>query len=77
MAKIENQVFRLRNYKEIQLEGYNQKLKFPGGQEFHIVNDVLYMSGHPVPIDMQNKLIKWIADNPNLFIGDTRIFRNH
>lgn len=74
MAKIVNKVYRLRNYREVKLPGYNDKLKFPGGQEFHIVNDVLYIGGHPVPTEMQAKIIKWILDNPNLFIGDTRNF---
>ena len=74
MAKVLNKVYRLRNYAELQMPGYTEKLKFTGGQEFHIVNDVLYMSGHPVPGNMQVHIIKWIEDNPNLFIGDTRKF---
>lgn len=47
MAKIVNKVYRLRYQNELQLPGYAEPLKFVNGQEFHIVNDVLYMGGHP------------------------------
>lgn len=74
MAKIVNKVYRLRYQNELQLPGYAEPLKFVNGQEFHIVNDVLYMGGHPVPMNMQKQIIDWITGNPHLFIGDTRQF---
>ena len=74
MGNIGNQVYRLRNYAELQMPGYADKLKFQGGQEFHIINNVLYMGGHPVTTNMQVHIVNWITSNPNLFIGDTRKF---
>ena len=74
MGKIMNKVLRLRYKDTLKIPGYSEALRFPNGQEFHIVNDVIYMGGHPVPMDIQEHIFKWIMDNPHLFIGDTRQF---
>lgn len=42
-------------------------LDFKKGTEFHIVMDVLYMQGFPVPQSLQTTIIAWINNNPNLF----------
>ncbi len=76
MSNIINKVFRLKNDLDLNLDGYKQMLNFKGGQEFHIVNNILYMNAHPLPAELQNKLIKWIKENPVLFIDDTRKFRD-
>jgi len=49
-------------------------MNFKGGEEFHIVTDVVYMQGHPLPPEMQNMFYEWITKNPTLFIDDTRQF---
>lgn len=74
MSKIENKVLRLKHATELKLAGYNTPLKFKNGEEFHIVNDVLYMSGYPVSPTIQSQIIEWIKNNKLLFIGDTRKF---
>lgn len=70
-VKVVDSVYRLKN---------DYTLKFPnmddislnGGQEFHIVADVLYMGGYPLPAGLQTAMIDWIMNNPALFIGDNR-----
>jgi hypothetical protein len=47
-------------------------LKFPARTEFHIVMDVVYMQGFPLPANLQATLYNWIAENPRLF---TEIFK--
>lgn len=42
-------------------------LEFPAGTEFHIVMDVVYMQGFPVPQSVNSTIMNWISDNPNLF----------
>jgi len=42
-------------------------LSFKSGVEFHIVMDVVYMSGFPVPSNVQQQLLSWILDNQSLF----------
>jgi len=52
------------------MEGMN----FKSGDEFHIVNDVVYMQGAMLPPEMQDMFYNWITKNPALFIDDTRNF---
>jgi hypothetical protein len=73
-AKIGNRVYRLKNGMVLDIPNTTESLKLRNGEEFHIVNDVLYMQGFPVPTGLQAFLIKWIKDNPVLFVNDTRIF---
>ena len=42
-------------------------MEFPEATEFHIVMGVLYMKGFPVPQSVQQTMLTWIEDNPNLF----------
>jgi len=72
-VKITNRVFRLKHKKEIEAPT-GDMLKFKSGEEFHIVADVLYMNGYPVPAGLQTFLINWIMNNKILFVEDTRIF---
>ena len=76
MAKVKyvNKVFRLKKPMEISLRNIPEALKFKLGEEFHIVLDVLYMNGHPLPRMFQTSLISWIESNQNLFLDDTRQF---
>lgn len=68
---IQNKVYRLRNpYKFKDIKG----LEFKGGEEFHIVMDVVYMHGAMLPPEMQNMFYNWITKNPKLFVDDTRQF---
>lgn len=73
-VKITNKVYRLKHPQQLNVPGNPDELRFDGGQEFHIVADVLYMNGFPIPQSMQDYLIKWIMDNPLYFIEDTRNF---
>lgn len=49
----------------------NTKLKFPKGTEFEIVADIVYMSGFPIPQEMQRTLYNWLVAN----MGNTKIFK--
>ena len=42
-------------------------LSFPAGTEFHIIQDMVYMHGHPLPPDSQEGALGWITGNMNLF----------
>lgn len=72
-VKISNIVYRLKHDNTVEIAS-SQPLIFKGGAEFHIVADVIYMGGYPLPIGLQNFLINWVTSNPNLFVQDTRIF---
>lgn len=74
MSKIKrvDTVLRLKKPMSVKLDGVKEVINFKLGEEFHIVADVLYMNGYMVPPNMQKILIKWIDDNPNLFVNDTR-----
>ncbi len=41
--------------------------------ELHIVVDVIYWNGFPIPFEMQTVFYDWLINNPN-FIDDTRSF---
>jgi len=51
-VKIANKVFRLKHGGEYDIPML-AKLTFINGQEFHIVADLLYMNGFPLPMAMQ------------------------
>lgn len=70
-VKIVDSVYRLKNDYELKFPNMDI-ISLKGGQEFHIVADVLYMSGYPLPAGLQTLMIDWIANNPVLFIGDNR-----
>ena len=42
-------------------------LEFKAGTEFHIVMDVVYMEGFPLPMGVQSTIINWLSNNPKLF----------
>ena len=73
LVKYPNNVFRLKHGGEYEIPNAG-KMTFANGQEFHIVADVLYMSGYPVPGGLQLPLITWIENNKHLFVNDTRNF---
>lgn len=73
-VNIENRVYRLKHGKKTNISGINETLDFKDGQEFHIVADVVYMGGFPLPGGMQKPFIEWILKNKNLFVEDTRHF---
>jgi len=73
-ANTSNSVFRLKHGNTTNIPGIKEPFTFPNGQEFHIVGDVMYMGGFPLPMWMQKPFIEWVKKNPNLFINDTRIF---
>jgi hypothetical protein len=41
--------------------------------ELHIVQDVVYFNGFPLPPEMQNQFYNWLVTNNN-FYDDTRDF---
>ena len=47
-------------------------VSFKAGQEFTIVNDVVYLNGHMIPPDQQNYFYSWITNSPKLFDDVTR-----
>jgi hypothetical protein len=73
-VNIENRVFRLKHGKETRVPGVKDAFQFQDGQEFHIVADVIYMGGHPLPPGLQKPLIDWVLGNRILFVEDTRHF---
>ena len=73
-ARISNAVYRLKHGKTVQIPGIPDPLVLQNGEEFHIVGDVVYMSGFPLSPGMQNPVIDWITKNPLLFVADTRNF---
>ena len=42
-------------------------LEFKPNTEFHIVMDVVYMQGFPLPMNLQATMMSWLNDNPTLF----------
>ena len=64
---IQNKVYRLRRPHTLMKD-----MTFKGGEEFHIVTDVVYMQGAMLPPEMQPMFYNWITKNPQLFIDDTR-----
>jgi hypothetical protein len=42
------------------------------GQELEVVMGVVYMGGFPLPFEMQQLFVKFIDNNKNLFVDDTR-----
>jgi len=69
-----DRVYRLKHKMVLNIPGYNGTLNFINGQTFHIVGGVLYMEGVPIPPMLQEYLISWIKENPNLFVEDNRKF---
>lgn len=47
-------------------------IEFKSGQEIEVVQNVIYVNGHPLPLHFQNLIMNWMDNNPNLFINDTR-----
>lgn len=47
-------------------------VKFNAGQEIEIVTDVVYITGYPLPPNMQATTLNWIKQNPTLFKDVTR-----
>lgn len=66
---IQNKVYRLKQPFTLMKD-----MSFKGGEEFHIVMDVVYMQGHMLPPEMQNMFYEWLTKNPKLFVDDTRQF---
>lgn len=59
---IQNKVLKLKDAATL-----SNGVNFSAGQEIEIVMDVVYMGGYPLPPNMQNMLLNWINNNPNLF----------
>jgi hypothetical protein len=72
-VKIVDRVFRLKNNFDLKIPN-GDTINLKGGSELHIVTDVLYMNGYPLPIGLQDYMINWIINNPNLFINDNRVW---
>lgn len=70
-VKVVDSVYRLKNDYELKFPNIDN-ISLKGGQEFHIVADVLYMHGYPLEAGLQTPMIDWIMNNPSLFIGDNR-----
>jgi hypothetical protein len=67
--KITNKVFRLKQDVTLQTG-----VKLTRGQELEVVMDVVYMQGFPLPNEHQYTFMKFITENPNYFVDDTRNF---
>jgi len=44
------------------------EMVFKKGQEFNIINQVVYMEGFPLPLGLQRQVFNWIMGNKNLFM---------
>jgi len=62
-------------YKLKQEASLGRDLNFKVGQEFEIVNRVVYMDGYPVPPNMQGMFFNWIMGNLNLFRDVTVVWK--
>ena len=62
-----NKVLRLINEATLK-----NGVTLPAGQEIEIVMDVVYMSGYPLPPNMQSIMLTWITANPTLFTETTK-----
>lgn len=58
----QNKVLKLKNAATL-----SNGVNFPAGQEIEIVMDVVYIGGYPLPPNMQNNILNWVNNNPNLF----------
>jgi hypothetical protein len=67
---IKNKVYRLKAAAVV-AEG----ITLNAGQEIEVVNDVVYVGGNMIPPTMQTLFIKWITNNLELFIDDTRTWK--
>ncbi len=74
IQKNSNRVFRLKHGKETMVPGVSDSLHLKDGEEFHIVADMMYMSGFPLPPGLQKPIMDWVLGNPILFVEDTRNF---
>ena len=70
--RIQNRVYRLKHDHTFNHRGID--VEFKGGEEFHLVNGVLYMKGFPVSTGLQFPITDWIKKNKQLFVEDTRNF---
>ena len=59
-------------YKLKQAASLGAGLDMKEGQDFEVVNNVVYMGGYPLPPHMQAMFYSWMAKNQKLFISDTR-----
>ena len=64
---MENGVYRLKKDSKLP-----NGAEFKQGQEFEIVDSVVYMGGHPLDFRAQNMVLSWMESNKGLFINDTR-----
>jgi len=39
------------------------EIEFKSGQEFNIINEVVYMGGYPLPLGLQKHILRWILSN--------------
>ena len=65
-----NGVFKLK-----QDASMGRDLNFKAGQEFELVNRVVYMDGYPVPPNMQGNFLSWVTGNPALFQNVTVVWK--
>ena len=54
--------------------GLTPDIQFNKGQEFEVVGKMVYVNGHPLPFEMQVDIYRWMTQNNDLFINDTRDF---
>ena len=66
---IQNGVFRLKRDATV-----TDDLEFKMGQEFELIGGVIYMGGFPLQTNLQGLIKRWMDNNQNLFINDTRDF---
>ena len=66
---IQNGVFRLKQDATVM-----DDLVFRKGQEFELIGGVIYMGGFPPQTNLQGLIKRWMDNNQNLFINDTRDF---
>jgi len=52
----------------------NDDLNFKKNQEIEVVNNVIYIGGHPLDFNLQGIILNWMEHNLFLFKTDNRNF---
>lgn len=67
--KYKNKIFKTKKEYKI-----TKNVTLPVNTEIQVVNDVIYMGGHPVSIELQDILLKWLINNESELIDESKYY---